>query len=153
MSIDLTTNAAGQLVFTAEDGTRHENVRPLRLFPLTDPGHWIALQNSAGQELFCIDDPAALSESQRTALNNALAKRAFVPMIHAIHRITRANDGYDWHVSTDRGPTVFRTENDESIQTLGGTRLVIIDNRNTRYLVPDVKALDAESKRRLERYY
>lgn len=153
MSFDLNITPAGQLVLVTADGARHENVRPARLFPLTDPEHWISLQDASGQELLCLEDPASLTEAQRTALQSALAKRAFVPVIHAIHRISRANDGYDWHVATDRGATVFRTENDESIQSLGGSRLVIIDNRNTRYLIPDLKALDVESKRRLERYY
>jgi len=153
MNFDLHLNSAGQLVLTTEDGTKHENVRPARLFPLTDPEHWISLQDASGQELICLEDFTALNETQGQALQAALAKRAFVPVIRAIHRITRANDGYDWEVTTDRGKTVFRIENDESIQTLGGTKMVIIDNRNTRYLVPDVRALDLESRRRLERYY
>ncbi len=153
MSFALYNNEAGQLALTMEDGIRHEHVRPARLFPLTDPDHWISIQDATGHELACIEDPAALPESSRTALQAALTKRVFVPVIQSIHRITRANDGYDWHVTTDRGPTTFRIETDESIQTLGGTRLVIIDNRNTRYLIPDARELDRESRRKLERYY
>lgn len=153
MSIELHINEAGHLALIDATGAKHENVRPLRLFPLTDPEHWIAIQDAKGHELACIEDPAVLPEPYRQALQAALAKRVFVPVIHAIHHITRANNGYDWHVATDRGLTTFRIETDESIQTLGGTRLVIIDNHNTRYLIPDLRALDRDSRRKLERYY
>jgi hypothetical protein len=36
---------------------------------------------------------------------------------------------------------------------MGNDRVVVIDSRNTRYLVPDVNKLDAKSRQRLERYY
>ena len=153
MSLELQTNNVGQLVLITADGTRHENVRPTRLFPLTDADHWIALQDSTGRELACIEDPATLTEAQRSALQTALSKRAFVPVIQSIDRITRAADGYDWKVTTDRGPTTFHVDTDEAVQTLGSGRLVIIDDRNMRYLIPNAAALDRESKRRMERYY
>jgi hypothetical protein len=153
MSLELQTNNAGQLVLVTTSGTRHENVKPARLFPLTDPDHWIAIQDCTGRELACIEDPATLPDAQRSALMTALAKRAFVPIIHSITGITRATDGYDWHVVTDRGPTTFHVDTDEAVQTLGGNRLVIIDDKNVRYLVPNAEALDKESRRRMERYY
>ncbi len=143
----------GRLVFIAADGVRHEKVRPVRLFPLTEPQHWIAIQDEEGRELAIIEDLHALDEAQQVALQKALAKRDFVPVIHSIDGITRAADGHDWHVTTDRGPTVFRVENDENIQSLGGTRMVIIDHGNTRYLIPNVTTLDVKSRQRLERYY
>lgn len=151
--INLQTNEAGQLVLTDENGIRHEDVRPARIFPLTEPRHWIAIQNSQGVELACIENPGSLPESQRSALETALAKRDFIPVIRAIHRISRAADGHEWQVTTDRGPTTFRVENDENIQNLGGTRMVIIDNHNTRYLIPNTLDLDRDSRRKLERYH
>jgi hypothetical protein len=150
---DLLTDEAGRLVFVGPDGVRHENARPVRMFPLTLPELWISLQDAAGVELGCIEDPASLPEEKRAALKRALATRDFVPVIRSIHRITRTAEGHEWHVVTDRGPTKFRVESDESIQNLGGTRLVIIDNRNTRYLIANIAALDRDSQRKLERYY
>ena len=150
---DLLTNEAGNLVLVKPDGTRHENVRPMRVFPLTQPDLWISLQDTSGVELACIEDPEKVPEPKRTALKKAIATREFVPIIRSIVRITRAAEGFDWEVVTDRGSTTFRVETDESIQNLGGTRLVIIDVRNTRYLIPNIAALDRESQRKLERYY
>ena len=149
---DLLINETGQLVLVDAGGTRHENVRPMRIFPLTQPDLWISIQNGSGEELACIEDPSDLTESRRAALQQALAMRDFVPVIRSITRITRAADGFDWNVVTDRGPTTFRVETDENIQTLGGTRIVIIDSGNTRYLIPNIAALDRESQRKLERY-
>lgn len=128
-------------------------VRPLRLFPLTDPAHWVAILDANGQEITCVEDPATLDAGQRAALDAALAKRHFVPVIRRIKAITRAADGHDWLVETDRGTTTFRIETDESIQTLGSGRLVIFDKLGTRYLIPNVAELDRDSRRKLERYY
>ncbi len=129
------------------------DVRPIRLFPLTDPADWIAILDTKGLEIACIEDPTTLDAPQRAALDAALAKRHFVPVIRRIVAITRAPDGHDWLVETDRGTTTFRIETDESIQSLGGGRLVIIDKLGTRYLVPKMTDLDRESRRKLERYY
>lgn len=135
------------------EGVRHDNLRPVRLFPLTEPRHWVSLVDETGREAACIEDLDTLAADQRALIEAALARREFVPVVKRITAIKRATDGHDWHVETDRGPTVFRIETDESIQSLGGTRLVIIDKAGTRYLIPDVASLDRESRRKLERYY
>lgn len=150
---DLFTDSAGQLVLVDETGARHMNVRPARMFPLTDPEGWISLQSATGVELGSVKEIKVLTATQQAALSRAFAKRDFVPVVRSIDRISRAADGHLWHVTTDRGSTIFRIETDESIQQLGGNRLVIIDDHNTRYLIPDTEALDIESRRRLERYY
>jgi hypothetical protein len=134
-------------------GVRHDNLRPVRLFPLTEPRHWVSLVDETGREAACIEDLDTLAADQRALIEAALARREFVPVVKRITTIKRATDGHDWHVETDRGPTVFRIETDESIQSLGGSRLVIIDKAGTRYLIPDVASLDRESRRKLERYY
>jgi|688.fasta_scaffold77753_2 hypothetical protein len=141
------------LTLTDASGTRHDNVRPVRLFPLTEPRRWISIVGESGRELTCIEDPSLLDPEQRQVLDAAMAKRDFVPVIQRIITIQRASDGHDWHVETDRGSTAFRIETDESIQNLGGSRLVIIDKAGTRYLIPDITRLDRDSRRKLERYY
>lgn len=142
-----------ELALIDAEGVRHEKVRPLRLFPLTDPRHWVSILSETGQELACIENPESLDAEQRKLLNAALAKRHFVPVIRRIIAVKRAADGHDWLVETDRGTTTFRIETDESIQTLGSGRLVIFDKLGTRYLIPNVAELDHDSRRKLERYY
>jgi len=150
---ELQRNPAGNLVFTDAAGIVHENVLPVRLFPLTDPDHWVAITNAAGQDLACIEDLAILPEAIRNLLLDALALRDFVPLILSIQAIRHAAHGYEWHVTTDRGKTRFTVENDESIQPLAGGSIVVMDHRNTRYLIADPTALEIKSRQRLERYY
>jgi hypothetical protein len=137
---------------TAE-GNAHLIVKAQRLFPLTEPQQWVSLRDAAGVEIACIEHLETLSPPQRALLEALLLQREFVPIIQRIHSVNRAADGHLWHVSTDRGEARFRIENDESIQTLSPVRRVIMDDRNLRYLVPDITQLDADSRKRLERYY
>jgi hypothetical protein len=152
-NIEFLKDEHGRLVLVDSNGIRHANVHPAKMFPLTEQDHWISIQSEASREILCVEDPQKLSEPSRTLLLEAVAKRNFVPIIEVIHRITRLADGHVWHVTTDKGDTSFEVETDESIQALGHGRLVIIDRRNTRYLIPNVANLDRVSKRKLEHYY
>jgi hypothetical protein len=134
-------------------GVRHDEVRPIRLFPLTDPGHWVSIVNEQGEDLVCIEDLESLPAEDLTILLESLAYREFVPVIEAIHSIRRAAHGFEWDVTTDLGRIHFSVENDESIQPLGGGSIVIVDHQNTRYLIPDPSKLDGKSRQKLERYY
>ena len=129
------------------------NVLPVRLFPLTDPTHWVAITSAAGHDLACIEDLATLPEPVRVLLLEALAHRDFVPLIQSIQAIRRAAHGYEWFVTTDRGKTHFTVENDESIQPLASGSIVVMDHLNTRYLITDPATLDLKSRQKLERYY
>lgn len=151
--IEFMKDDQGRLALVDSNGIRHANVHPAKLFPLTEKDHWISIQSEGAREILCIEDPQKLPEPSRTLLLEALAQRNFVPIILVIHRIVRLADGHEWHVTTDRGETSFEVETDESIQPLGHGRLVIMDRRNTRYLIPDVASLDRVSKRKLEHYY
>ncbi|WP_395739708.1 DUF1854 domain-containing protein [Prosthecobacter sp.] len=152
-NIEFLQDESGRLVLVDSNGIRHANVHPAKMFPLTEKDHWISIQSEAGREILCVEDPQKLAETSRKLLLSALARRDFVPIIQVIHRIVRLADGHEWHVTTDRGDTSFEVETDESIQPLGHGRLVIIDRRNTRYLIPNAASLDRVSKRKLEHYY
>jgi len=152
-TIEFSKDSQGRLVLVDQDGVRHENVHPAKLFPLTEKDHWISIQSEGAREILCIEDPQSLPEPSRTLLLEALARRDFVPIILVIHRIVRLANGHEWHVTTDRGDTSFEVETDESIQPLGNGRLVVVDRGNTRYLIPNAAKLDRISKRKLEHYY
>lgn len=141
------------LTLTDAAGVTHVGVLPVRLFPLTDPGHWVSIVSATGHDLVCIEDLAALPDADREILLEALAYREFVPAIQTIHAIRRAAHGFEWDVTTDLGRIQFSVENDESIQPLGGGSIVVMDHCNTRYLIPDPTKLDPKSRQKLERYY
>ena len=152
-AFSLARSANRKLVLTDSAGRAHADALPVRLFPLTDPDHWVAIVDREGRELACVEDPSALPASDREILLEALAYREFVPVLRAIHTIRRAAHGYEWDATTDLGRVHFTVENDESIQLLGGGSIVIMDHRNTRYLIPNPNALDSRSRQKLERYY
>ena len=151
--LNLHRTEAGTLAFTDAMGEVHDNVVPVRLFPLTDPTHWVSINGVGGHELACVREIDELPEITRTLVLDALAERDFVPVIQTIHAIRRAAHGYEWFVTTDHGKTHFCVENDESIQPLGGDSIVVMDHRNARYVIPDPGLMDPKSRHRLERYY
>src|SRR5688572_14012616 len=77
----LSHDAWGRLVLIDSDGNRHADVRPIRLFPHSDPDHWFALCDESGRELALVEDPAALPAAQRDMIVQELKRREFLPII------------------------------------------------------------------------
>jgi hypothetical protein len=152
MPFNLSVDEFGRLVLTDAEGNRHVGVEPVRAFPLSDPERWIALVDAEGQELACIEDPSRLREDLRRRLEEELARREFVPVIQRIVRVSSPNPPAEWEVVTDRGPTRFTFNSEDDLRRLGPRRALIVDARGMRYEVPDVAALDAQSRRVLERF-
>lgn len=142
----------GQLTVLDAAGRRHENVEPIRAFPISDPEHWVSLCDPNGREIVQIRDLSELSVEQRTLLLSELTRREFVPVIQRIESISSLAEPCEWFVETDRGPTSFVLNSDEHVRKLGQDRALILDSHGLRYLVPDAKQLDAHSRRLLSRY-
>ena len=151
-TFSLSKNERGQLSLIDAAGQRHENVEPIRAFPISDPEHWISLCDPNGREIVQIRDLAEMSAEQRTLLLSELTRREFVPVIRRIESISSLAEPCEWFVETDRGPTSFVLNSDEHVRKLGQDRALILDSHGLRYLVPDAKQLDAHSRRLLSRY-
>jgi hypothetical protein len=142
----------GRLVLTDADNREHVGVEPVRAFPITDPRHGIAICSADGREILWIDDLDALPPATRQLLEDELARRQFVPIIQRIVGVSSQREPADWDVETDRGRTRFALKDAEDVRPLGGHRAIITDAHGIRYLIPDVRAMDAASRRILERY-
>ena len=151
-TFSLLKDERGQLTLLDATGRRHENVEPIRAFPISDPEHWISLCDPNGREIVQIRDLAELSTEQRTLLLSELTRREFVPVIRRIESISSLAEPCEWFVETDRGPTSFVLNSDEHVRKLGQDRALILDSHGLRYLVPDAKQLDAHTRRLLSRY-
>ncbi len=151
-TFSLQKDERGQLTLLDAAGHRHENVEPIRAFPISDPEHWISLCDPNGREIVQIRDLAELSSDQRTLLLSELTRREFVPVVRRIESISSLAEPCEWFVETDRGPTSFVLNSDEHVRKLGQDRALILDSHGLRYLVPDAKQLDAHSRRLLSRY-
>jgi Domain of unknown function (DUF1854) len=152
MTLDLQIDAWGRLVLLDEFGISHVGVEPVRAFPISDPGRWISIVDNEGQELLQVESLDDLTPPIRQILLDELARREFLPVIQRIVRVATETIPALWKVETDRGPTEFTLDGEENVRRLGHDRALIIDARGIRYLIADTRALDAHSRRILERY-
>lgn len=149
---ELQRDAWGRLVLLEPDGRKHVGVEPVRAFPISDPEHAIALCDPDGREILYLESLENLSSQSRQLLKEELAQREFVPAIARIVSVSSDAAPCDWDVETDRGPTRFTLSNEDDVRLLGPHRALIADSQGLRYQIPDIRALDAASRRSLERF-
>jgi hypothetical protein len=146
-------DAWGRLVLTEAGGRQHVGVEPIRAFPISDPAHGLSICNGEGQEILWIAKLDDLPAPVRQVLEDDLARREFVPVLRRIVKVSTTIEPSEWEVETDRGPTRFVLKSEDDVRTLRDHRVLIIDAHGTRYLIADTRALDAASRRLLERYF
>ena len=99
-----------------------------------------------------VRDLAAIAPAMREVLEKDLARREFVPSIRRILSVPADTEPTEWEVETDRGPTRFWVNSGDDVRRLGPQRALVIDAQGIRYLVDDLRELDARSRWVLERY-
>jgi ATP-binding cassette subfamily B protein len=147
----LETEPDAELVAVTADGTR-TRVSPRRCFPFTHPDHFVALVDERGHERACLDDPGALDAASRAALEAALARSTFLPVVQRIAAVTPHDARWEWRVETDRGTVTFVVEQEEHVRALEDGRHLLTDSHGMRYLLPPPEQLDAASRRLLSRF-
>lgn len=149
----LKRDAFGKLVLSQPDGAVYEGVVPVRAFPVQSPQDGIALVSTDGKEVAWIDHLVELPSEIRALVEEELTSREFMPEIARIVGVTSFSTPCTWTVETDRGQTAFVLRGDEDIRRLGASgALLISDIHGIHYLVRDQFALDAGSKRILDRF-
>jgi hypothetical protein len=151
-ALSFSRDAWGQLHLNDATDEQHINVTLTPLFPISDPHHWIAVCDADGRELACIADPEQLSPKSREIVTDELSRREFMPVIRRILHVSGKSEPTEWSVETDRGPTRFVLKTDENIRRLGEGKVAIVDANGVRYLIADLRALDARSRRVIEWY-
>jgi hypothetical protein len=139
-------------MFVGADGTRYTNVVPVALFPISEPESWVSIRAANGSELTCIEDPRSLPADVWQLLQEELARREFVPVIQRIVRVSGNSEPCEWQVETDRGPTRFVLKSEDDVRRIGDQQIVIVDAHGTRYQIPDLRKVDAKSRRIVEWY-
>lgn len=152
LDYQLSRNAFGRLVFTGPDGIVHEGIAPVRAFPIAAPDEGIALVDPTGQELAWIDRLSDLPEACRTLLATELASREFMPEIQRICSVSSFATPSTWQVDTDHGATHFVLKGEEDIRRLNPPALLITDSHGIHFLIRDRLALDAHSRKILDRF-
>ena len=145
-------NAFGSLVLTAADGTVQEGVVPVRAFPINAPDEGFALVDPHGHELAWINSLSELPEELRMLVESELACREFMPVINRIASVSSFATPSTWKVVTNHGDTELVLKGEEDIRRLASPGLLIADTNGIHYLIRDRYALDAQSRKILDRF-
>ena len=148
----LQRDAFGRLTLTDSTGETHEGVTPVRAFPISSPDDGIALVDPYGHELAWIDRLEDLPEDLRTLLKAELAGREFMPVISRIVEVSSFATPSTWTVVTNRGETKLILKGEEDIRRLTPPALLIADSNGIQFLIRDRQALDAHSRKILDRF-
>ncbi|EJN00526.1 DUF1854 domain-containing protein [Herbaspirillum sp. YR522] len=152
LALRLRRNNFGRLVLVDADGVSHENVIPVRAFPIGAPDHGISIVSSDGHELAWIDRLQQVGGEVRSLIEEELASREFMPEIVRIDSVSTYATPSDWTVQTSRGRTTFTLRGEEDIRRLPQSALLVADSHGIQFLVRDLKALDKHSRKILDRF-
>jgi len=149
----LERNAFGKLILTDAAGERFEGVVPARAFPIQSPEDGIALVSTDGHEVGWVDGLEELPGPVQDLIRQELTSREFMPVLERIVDVSSFSTPCTWTVVTDRGETDFVLRGDEDIRRIGKAgSLMIADTHGIQYFVRDQYALDAHSKKILDRF-
>ncbi|MGE0097699.1 MAG: DUF1854 domain-containing protein [Hydrogenophaga sp.] len=148
----LLRNPFGRLVLTEAGGLDHVGVVPVRAFPIGAPDEGLSLLGSDGHELVWVDRLSTLPPDTRSLIEEELAQREFTPVIQRIDSVSTFSSPSTWEVTTDRGATRFVLRSEDDIRRLEGQALLIQANHGVSFAVRDRLALDAHSRRLLDRF-
>lgn len=148
----LQRNPFGRLVLTLAGGEVHTGVVPVRAFPIGAPDEGLSLLGSDGHELVWVERLSALSPEARRLIEEDLAQREFTPVIQRLDSVSTFSTPSTWQVTTDRGATSFVLRSEDDIRRLDGQALLIQASHGVSFAVRDRLALDAHSRRLLDRF-
>lgn len=169
-SIDLTpqnaqfTLSTGQLIsltLTHATGETEffERIVPVRAFPITAPDEFISIREpdtqlkGRGEEIGMIRRLSDFPEEAATLISLELSRRYFTPSIQKIHSFSEKFGYCYWDVTTDAGRVEFIMNNPtSSIRTLEDGRVFMYDIDGNCFTIPNPKALDKHSYRKVEVY-
>ena len=141
----------GGFVSLDYEGTIYKRVKPVRLFPFTDPTKYISIRDMKDVEIGVIEDLEQLPKETAEILNKQLEIFYFTPVITKIIGI-KDEYGYAYfHVMTDRGECRFAINmGANAVSKLSDTRLLITDLDGNRFEIADVQALTVKEQRKLD---
>lgn len=150
----LTRGPLGRLVCTLADGSEHVGVTPVRAFPIGAPDEGLSLVNREGREIAWVPRLSALELGTRQLIEEELSTREFVPEIRRISAVSTFSTPSTWTLETDRGPFDMVLKAEEDIRRLAGEQatLLITSGHGIVFRVPDLRAMDRQSRKLIERF-
>ena len=121
-------------------------VRLRQCFPWSEPGRQLSLRDDEDREVALIDDPRALDEESRRALDVALADAGFVLEVARVVSIEEEVEIRQWTVETAHGRRSFQTHLDNWPRALPTGGLLIRDVAGDLYRLVAPQAMDRRSR-------
>lgn len=138
---------------TLYTGEKFSHLEPRRLFPMTGVSKYITLLNDDGDEVAVIRDLTHLPQSEREVIEACLSEYYHIPRIEAITGLSEKFGVIKFFCETDRGRCVVEIRNIvHQIKLMYGFRILIRDNDDNRYEIPDIRRLDKKSRGFLDDY-
>lgn len=156
--------SAGNLIsleLTNADGNKEffERVVILRSFPISNPDEFLSVRepdakkSGRGKEIGLIRRMSDFDEETARLIDEELSLRYFSPVITKINSIKEKFGYYYWEAETTSGKVSFVLNNPYSnIRVLENGGVHIIDMDGNCYELPDPKALDKASYKKLDVY-
>ena len=135
------------------DGRKFENLEPRRLFPMTGLEKYITLLDQEGKEAAVIRDLRTLPEGERATIEDCLREYYLIPRISEVFSCVEKYGVLTIKAMTDRGPVTIEIRNIlHGLKLLYGTRVLLRDNNDNRYEIPDLNQLDRKSRGLIDEY-
>ena len=135
------------------DGRKFENLEPRRLFPLTGLEKYITLLDQEGIERAVIRDLNTLPSDQRKIIEDCLREYYLIPRIYEILFCEEKYGVLTVKARTDRGDVSIEIRNIlHGLKLLYGTRVLLRDNNDNRYEIPDLNQLDRKSRAMIDAF-
>ena len=138
---------------SAEDGRlmvdvdgRAVAVRLRQCFPWSEPHRHLSLRDDTDREVALVEDPQLLTDSSRTAIEQALAIAGFVLDVTRVVSIEEEVEIRTWAVETTQGDRSFQTHLDDWPRPLPGGALLIRDVAGDLYRLGQPDKLDRQSR-------
>lgn len=151
-SFSLSKNAFGYLCLKDESGLLHEQVVPVKAFPISHPDESIAIVDRDGRELVWLDRLEQTSSENQQLIRAEFATREFMPVLTEIKAVSTFATPSTWQVETNRGPTEFILRGEENIRRINSKTYLIADTHGVQYLIQDITSLNKHSRRLLDRF-
>ena len=129
-----------------------------RAFPFDKPFEYISVLDGDGREVGCIRSlDEDFDQAVTDRLKRELEEAYYCPVIRRILSVKTQRGVSHWQVECDFGETSFSLRDAYADmrkleEQNGGERLLITDIHGNRYEIPDTRALDRQSYRRIELY-
>jgi len=147
-------NKSGQLlVYTETQPEPFEDVCVARCFPWSEADGYVSIYRREGGEIALLETLDELDAESRRAVEEELEMMIFTPRIERVVSHRREFGVTSITAETDRGEVTFQIRSRDDVRSLSPTRALFRDADGNTYEVPDLDALDAQSRRFMMQYF